>query len=121
MLAAAVVGLLVAPWLPGGEAGVFHVARLPLVILGATGLTSFFLSPVLYFRAIDRIGLVLPPMLLTAIPVFTLLLSALVLGLALPLLAILGVPVAAVGGILAIRAYAAPPARSPNSGGPGGP
>ncbi len=119
MLTAAAAGLLVAPWLPGGEAGVFHVAPLPLVVLVATGLTSFFLSPVLYFHAIDRLGLVLPPTLLTAIPVFTLLLSALVLGLELPPLAILGVPVAAVGGILAIRAYAAGPPPATDPGGSG--
>ncbi len=116
MLAAAVVSLVIAPLVPGGWSGILHIAPLPLAALAATGLTSFFLAPLVYFRAIDRVGLVLPPMLMTAIPVFTLLLSAGVLGLGLPLLAVLGVPVAAAGGILALRAYtaSAAPAQLPS-------
>jgi len=118
MLAATLVGVLLSPFLPGGFAGLVRVSPLPLAALVATGVTSFFLAPLLYFHAIDRVGLALPPLLMTGIPVFTLLLSAAVLGLGLPLLAVLGVPVAAAGGIFAIRAYAsatAPVAPPPGS------
>jgi hypothetical protein len=42
-------------------------------------------------------------MLMTAIPVFTLLLAASVLHLGVPLVAVLGLPVVVIGGVLAIR------------------
>jgi len=42
-------------------------------------------------------------MLMTAIPVFTLLLSAGLLGIGLPLVGVLGIPVAVAGGLLALR------------------
>ncbi|HXY12809.1 MAG TPA: hypothetical protein VEJ85_04865, partial [Thermoplasmata archaeon] len=63
-----------------------------------------------YFAAIQDVGLVIPPMLMTAIPVFTLFLSSSVLGIALPLVGVLGIPVAVVGAILALRGQSATPA-----------
>jgi drug/metabolite transporter (DMT)-like permease len=109
MLASGLVLALLSPAIPGGWAGLSVVGPGPLVVLVALGLTSFFLSPVLYFIAIRRAGLVIPPMLMTGIPVFTLLLSAVVLHLGLPLIAVLGIPVAVVGALLTLRGEVSPP------------
>jgi drug/metabolite transporter (DMT)-like permease len=103
MLAAGVVIAAIAPTIPGGWFGLVQVDVNAWVVLLALGLSSFFLAPVLYFAAIHRAGLVLPPMLMTGIPVFTLLLSAFVLRLGLPLVAALGIPVAVVGALLTLR------------------
>ena len=107
----AVVGLaaLVAPVLPGGLAALAGVGARPLALLLVNGLLSFFLAPLLYFRSLERAGLVFPPMLMTGIPVFTLLLSAAVLGLAPAPLGLLGVPLAALGGVVALAAGAREP------------
>ena len=104
MLAAGLFCLILAPLVPGGWAGVAAVSVGPWLVLVVIGLTSFFLAPALYFVALHRVGLVIPPMLMTGIPVFTLLLSAIVLGLALPIIAILGIPVAVVGALFTLRA-----------------
>ena len=104
MLGAALGALGLAPLLPGGLGAIIDARPLPLVLLLVNGLLSFFLAQICYFGAIARTGLVLPPMLMTGIPVFTLLLSDAVLGLAPAALALLGVPVAVVGGILALSA-----------------
>jgi len=103
MLAAGVLIVLVAPVFPGGWSGLVTVAPIPAFLLALCGVTSFFIAPALYFLAIEDVGLVIPPMLMTGIPVFTLLLSAGVLGIALPLIGVLGIPVAVVGAILALR------------------
>jgi drug/metabolite transporter (DMT)-like permease len=108
MLASGLVLALLSPAIPGGWAGLSAVDPGPLVVLAILGLTSFFLSPVLYFIAIRLAGLVIPPMLMTGIPVFTLLLSALVLHLGLPLIAVLGIPVAVVGALLTLRGEVSP-------------
>jgi len=107
MLAAGAMFLLAAPLFPGGWHGLITVAAVPMALLAVCGLTSFFLAPALYFLALSEVGLVIPPMLMTAIPVFTLLLSAGVLGIALPLIGVLGIPVAVVGGVIALRAESA--------------
>ncbi len=113
MLASAGFSLVLAPLVPGGWPGLVTVAPVPILVLVATGLTSFFLAPVLYFVALGRIGLVIPPMLMTAIPVFTLLLSAVVLRLSLPIVAVLGIPVAVLGALLTLRAGHAPKVPAP--------
>lgn len=100
-VAAALVLAVAAPLLPGGWAGLGHVPPIPLVLLLATGLSSFFLAEAFYFDAIERVGLVLPPMLMTAIPVFTLILSATLLGVGIPPLGALGIPLT-IGGALCI-------------------
>ncbi len=107
MLAAAVLFVVAAPLFPGGWNGLVSVAPVPLFLLAVCGITSFFLAPALYFAALNEVGLVIPPMLMTGIPVFTLLLSAGVLGIALPLVGVLGIPVAVAGGIIAIRGESA--------------
>jgi drug/metabolite transporter (DMT)-like permease len=106
-LAAGLVFLIAAPLFPGGWGGLVSIAPVPALLLALCGLTSFFLADVLYFMAISEVGLVIPPMLMTAIPVFTLLLSAGVLGIALPIVGVLGIPVAVIGGVLALRAESA--------------
>lgn len=103
VLASALVLAIISPAIPGGWVGLSTVSLGPLAVLLTLGLTSFFLSPLLYFIAIRRVGLIVPPMLMTGIPVFTLLLSAVVLHLGLPLIAVLGVPVAVAGGLLTLR------------------
>jgi len=116
MLAAGVLTLVVAPLFPGGWHGLVTVAPLPALLLVLCGLTSFFLAPALYFLALDEVGLVIPPMLMTGIPVFTLLLSAGILGIALPLIGVLGIPVAVVGAVLALRGESAFPHDDPPPG-----
>lgn len=103
MLAAGLVGLAVAPWLPGGVSGLVVVAPFPILILIATGVTSFFLAPALYFESIRRAGLVVPPMMMTGIPVFAALLSWGILGIAIPFIGIVGIPIAVGGALLALR------------------
>jgi len=121
MLAAGLLTVVFAPIFPGGWSGLATVAPLPMVLLALCGLTSFFLAPALYFLALDRVGLVLPPMLMTGIPVFTLLLSAGVLGIALPIVGVLGIPVAVVGAVLALsRESTTPHEERPPSAAPGG-
>jgi drug/metabolite transporter (DMT)-like permease len=117
MTAAGVLFVVAAPLFPGGWAGLVTVAPVPLLLLALCGVTSFFLAPALYFLALSEVGLVIPPMLMTAIPVFTLLLSSWVLGIALPLIGALGIPVAVVGGVLALRGESAfPPEGRPETG-----
>ncbi len=106
-LASGIVTLVLAPLIPGGWSGLAAPSDTAWIVLVAIGLTSFFLAEVLYFDAIRRVGLVLPPMLMTGIPVFTLLLSALVLHLSLPVVAVLGIPVAVVGALFTLRATGA--------------
>jgi len=101
-LAGALLVVLTSPLLPGGWTGIVSVAPVPLALLALCGITSFFLAPATYFLALSEVGLALPPMLMTAIPVFTLLFSAGILGIALPLIGVLGIPVAVIGGILAL-------------------
>jgi len=114
MLAAGILVLLAAPILPGGWGGILSVGPRPLLLLALCGVTSFFLAPALYFLALTKVGLVLPPMLMTAIPVFTLFLSAGILGIALPFIGVLGIPVAVLGGILALWGESAvDPEKSP--------
>ena len=102
-LAAAGLSLLLAPLLPGGIGSLLAVPPRALLLLAATGVTAFWAGPFLYFRAMERAGVVIPPMLMTAIPVFTLLLSAFVLRLGLPWIAVAGIPVAVLGAVLTLR------------------
>ena len=112
MLAAGLITLLIVPVVPGGWPGLAVSSAGAWALVAAVGLTSFFAAPVLYFSAIRRSGLVVPPMLMTGIPVFTALLSAFVLGIGLPLLAALGIPVAVIGAILTLRGEATGPSPS---------
>ena len=113
MVCAAVGAAVLSPLLPGGVAALVTVGAVPLALLLVNGLLSFFVAPLLYFRSIERAGFVFPPMMMTGIPVFTLLLSAAVLGIPPATLALLGVPVAALGGIVALTAGARDPPGHP--------
>jgi len=113
MLASGLVTALLSPAIPGGWIGLAPSGATAWSVLVALGLTSFFAAPVLYFDAMRRAGLVLPPMLMTGIPVFTLLLSSAVLRLALPLIAVLGIPVAVVGAVLTLRGESVGASTSP--------
>ncbi|HTW56289.1 MAG TPA: DMT family transporter [Thermoplasmata archaeon] len=110
-IVAAGVVLLLAPLLPGGWRGIATIGPRPLALLGINGVVSFFLGPWAYFRAIAREGYVLGPMLMTGIPVFTLVLSALVLHLPVAELALVGIPIAVVGGVCVVHATASPAPR----------
>ncbi len=101
-VAAAVVALAVAPLAPGGLRGIVAIGTVPLLLMLVNGTLTFFLAPLCYFEAIRRAGFALPPLLMTGIPVFTLLLSATILGVAPAPLALVGVPIAVVGGVLAL-------------------
>ncbi len=111
MLAAAIGTAALSFAIPGGYAGLVVDPGLPLLLLVATGVSSFFLAPAIYFRAIRRAGLIIPPMLMTGIPVFTLLLGALVLHIGLPLLGVLGIPIAIVGALFTLRGESEPEAK----------
>jgi len=102
-LGAAVVALVLMPLLPGGIGGYLVRDPLDIVLLALMGVTSFFLGPLLYFWAIERVGIVLPAVLMATIPVFTL-----ALGVALdrslpPWLGLVGLPVAVLGSVVALR------------------
>jgi drug/metabolite transporter (DMT)-like permease len=86
-------------------------------ILVVMGLTSFWLGPWAYLWAAERLSIVIPSVLQAFIPVFTLLLGFLLLPAETPWIAIVGVPLAFVGSVLAIRD---PPHRSgaPRAGSP---
>jgi len=102
-LGAAVVGILIAPFLAGGVGGLAIRDPLDLTLLAINGVLSFFVGPFLYFRAIRMIGLILPAVLMATIPIFTVL-----LGIALdrsvpPWLGAIGIPLAVAGAYLAMR------------------
>ena len=103
MLAAGLVGVVLSPLLPGGVAGLALTDPVALVLLLATGLTSFFVAPLLYFDAIRRAGYVVPPLLMTGIPVFAAILSWGILSIPIPTLGLVGIPAAVAGAILALR------------------
>ena len=116
MLVAGLAGVALSPLLPGGLPALGAVAPVPLLVLLATGATSFFLAPALYFESIRRAGLVVPPMMMTGIPVFAALLSWGILGIAIPWIGVAGIPIAVAGALLALRgetAAAPPGARVP--------
>jgi drug/metabolite transporter (DMT)-like permease len=102
-LFAALTGLLVLPFVPGGLAGLGIPSVKAAVLLAALGLTSFFVAPALYFRAIEEAGIVLPAVLMSSIPVFTLFLAAALFHQVPPLLALLGIPLAVVGAVAALQ------------------
>lgn len=73
-------------------------------LLVGMGVTSFFLAPALYFLAIQRAGIFLPSLLMAGIPVFTLVFAA-TIGNQYPTpLGLIGIPIAVIGGVLAVRA-----------------
>ena len=102
-LGAAILGLIALPFLPAQGSGPWVTDPVDLLLLLVNGVVSFFLGPLLYFRAIRIAGIILPSVLMATIPVFTLLLAVVVLGSFPPLLGALGIPVALGGAYLAMR------------------
>ena len=102
-LVAAAAGMIVSPLLPGGFGGLWPGSIDGTVIVVTLGLTSFALGPYLYFRAIEMAGLLLPAILMAAIPVFTLVLDFALIRSVPPVLGLLGIPIAIIGAYLALR------------------
>jgi len=102
-LGAAALSIFASPLLPEGVHGLAIVSPLDLVLVAGLGVTSFFLGPYLYFRAIEWAGLLLPALLMATIPVFTLFLALAAFHTAPVLLGLLGIPIAVVGAALALR------------------
>jgi drug/metabolite transporter (DMT)-like permease len=103
MLAAGILAVPIAAVLPGGFDGIVRVSAIPVAILAATGLTSFFIASWMYFESIRAAGFVVPPMMMTGIPVFAALFGWALLGIAIPALGIIGIPIAVGGALLALR------------------
>ena len=111
---ALLVGVATLLW-PGGVSGLRAVTPVDLGLLAAAGLTTFWIAPYLYFWAIQRVGLVLPALLMVGIPIGTLALTAGILHRVPSVLALVGVPVAIVGAAVAVATEASlerPPARA---------
>lgn len=106
-LGAAGASFLFAPWSPGGWAGLW-IGPAPLLLLGVCGVVTFLVGPELYFRAIRKAGLTLPALLMAAIPVFTLGFTVLATHTSPTPLGLLGIPVAALGALFAVRATGDP-------------
>ena len=107
-LAGGFLCLLLAGILPGGWHGLLLTAPKPIVLMIGVAATTFFIAPVLYFRAVARSGIVLPALFQVLIPIFALLLSAVLLHLIPTPLGLLGIPIAVVGGFFAYRGAQAP-------------
>jgi drug/metabolite transporter (DMT)-like permease len=105
------LGLAASVVFPGGVSSLAIGSPTDLGLVVALGVTSFFLADLLYFGAIERAGLIMPAMMMASIPIFTVILSVTVLGFRAPILAILGIPIALVGAILALQGVH-PPWRS---------
>jgi hypothetical protein len=103
LLAGALGTLLLAPLFPGGFASLSIPSLHDAAFLVALGLTSFFLAVLLYFRAIEVAGLLLPATMMATIPLFTVLVTYVAFGDVPTQLALLGIPMAVVGGLLALR------------------
>jgi drug/metabolite transporter (DMT)-like permease len=96
----ALVGIAV---VPAEAQGMVAGSPLDWGLVVALGVTSFAIAPALYFAAIARTGIILPALLMAAIPLFTLGIASAIMGSLPPPLALVGVPVAIVGAILAIE------------------
>jgi len=104
--AAVGAGLLILPatWLLGPATDGLGIAGLGAVaLLVGCGLTSFWIAPALYFDSVRRAGIFLPSLLMAGIPVFTLGVTAVLLGHVPGWVGLAGIPVAVVGAVLAIR------------------
>jgi drug/metabolite transporter (DMT)-like permease len=103
MLTSGLIALVAIPFLPGGVANLPPPSPAAWLDVVAIALLVFFVAYTFYFAAIERAGLLLPTVLMVMIPVFTLLLSWLVLGVVPPPLGLLGIPIAVIGAIVALR------------------
>jgi drug/metabolite transporter (DMT)-like permease len=102
------VCLILAGILPGGWHGLLLSTPLQFLLIVVLGATSFFIAPALYFRAVARSGIVLPALFQVMIPIFALVLSALLLHKIPAVLGLVGIPIAVIGGVSAYRGALAP-------------
>lgn len=102
-LVAAAAIFVAAPFLPGGAGGLIRIDPVDALLLTVNGVLAFFVGPWLYFRAIRMVGMILPAILMSTIPVFTLILGVLLDRTVPPTLALVGLPVAVFGAFLAMR------------------
>jgi drug/metabolite transporter (DMT)-like permease len=102
-LAGGLIALIASPIEPGGVSGILPPSPIAALALLAIGVVCFYVAPACYFAAIERAGMILPAVLMATIPVFTLLLSWVVLGVVPPPFGLLGIPIAVVGAIVALR------------------
>ena len=107
-LAGGFICAVLAGILPGGYPGLVLSRPLPIVLMIGVAATSFFIAPALYFRAVARSGIVLPALFQVMIPIFALLLSAVLLHKVPAPLGLLGVPLAVLGGFFAYRGAQTP-------------
>jgi drug/metabolite transporter (DMT)-like permease len=103
MLTAGAIAVLGSLALPGGASELVPPSLAAAAALVVIGLVVFFVAYSFYFEAIERAGILLPAVLMATIPVFTLLLSWLVLGVVPPPLGLAGIPVAVAGAFVALR------------------
>jgi drug/metabolite transporter (DMT)-like permease len=103
MLTAGLLALLASPLFPSGTSNIIPPSPAAALDVVAIAFIVFFIAYAFYFAAIERAGILLPAVLMAAIPVFTLLLSWLVLGVVPPPLGLLGIPIAVVGAVVALR------------------
>jgi drug/metabolite transporter (DMT)-like permease len=107
-IAGGFVCLLLAGLLPGGWHGLLLTGTVPVVLMFSVAATTFFIAPVLYFRAVGRSGIVLAAVFQVMIPVFALLLSAVLLHKIPGALGLAGIPIAVIGGFFAFRGAQTP-------------
>lgn len=107
-LAGGFVCLLLAGVVPGGWRGLILSGPTPILLMVGVAASSFFIAPALYFRAVARSGIVLPALFQVMIPIFALLLSAVLLRKVPAFLGLLGVPLAVLGGFFAYRGAQTP-------------
>lgn len=100
---AGLLSVAMSPLLPGGLGGLGVPSARDAALLVGLGLGSFVAGPMLYFLAIERAGLLLPALLMATIPLFTVLVELVTFGIAPSVVALLGVPIAVVGGFLSIQ------------------
>lgn len=102
-LAAGLLSIALSPLLPGGAAGLVVPSWSDAALLVGLGLGSFVIAPMLYFVAIERAGLLLPALLMATIPLFTVLVEFVAFRVVPSDIALLGVPIAVVGGFLSVQ------------------
>jgi drug/metabolite transporter (DMT)-like permease len=105
---AAIVSGLILPVLPGGLPALVIPDPTSVLLVVGLGLVTFLIAPLLYFESVQRGGLILASMMMATVPVFTLLIDTLFREKFPPWLALLGVPLAFAGALLAIQGPHAP-------------
>lgn len=107
-IAGGIVCVVLAGVVPGGWPGLLLTSPVQVLLMFGVALSSFFVAPVLYFRAVTRSGIVLPALFQVLIPVFALILAILLLHQIPAAIGLAGIPVAVIGGLFAFRGAQTP-------------